>query len=147
MTHTKYMLLLLTVIFFTTSCEKGILGKKSDTPAVIAPEAKYYGTWKADRIAQDLNGNNSIDANEYYTFTGTSVLNLNSDKKFSFSLTTNTGSSTMSGDWTTTADIKSVTITDAAQGSLRFDYRTDTEIQTEPIALNPGVAWIIYKKQ
>ncbi len=141
----KLNMLLLIVVFTTTGCVKELLKKKEETKP--APETNYYGIWKATQIAQDLNGNNSIDANEYYTFTGTSALNLNSDKKFSFSLTTNTSSSTMSGDWTTTADVKSVTITDAAQGSLRFDYRTDTEIQTEPIPVTAGVAWIIYKKQ
>ncbi len=137
--------LLLTVVFINTSCEKGILGKTGSTKK--EPEEKYYGTWKATQIAQDLNSNNNIDANEYFSFTGTSSLNITSDKKYSYSLTTNSGSTTMSGDWTVSADIKSITINDAAQGSIRFDYRTDTEIQTEPIPTNNGTAWIIYKKQ
>ncbi len=135
-------------VLTTTSCKKGILSKKGEVETTPpAPEAIYYGIWKAAQIAQDLNSNNKIDANEYFSFTGSSLLNLNSDKKFSFSLSTTTGSSTMSGDWAASADVKVITITDAAQGNLKFDYRTDTEIQTEPIPITGGVAWIIYKKQ
>ena len=141
MKHKINILLLLAVVFINSSCVKELL-KKKDDPAP-APEAKYYGTWKATQIAQDLNGNNKIDANEYFSFTGSSLLNLNSDKKFSYSLTT----ANMSGNWVASADLKEITIKDATQGSIRFDYRTDTEIQTEPVPITGGVAWIIYKKQ
>jgi hypothetical protein len=140
-------IMLIAVVFISSSCEKGIFGKKDSPAAAPAPEAKYYGIWNATQIAQDLNSNNKIDANEYFNINGSSSLNLNNDKKFTYVLTTPSGTSNMSGNWTAAADLKTFTITDAAQGSIRFDYRTDTEFQTEPIPVTGGVAWLIYKKQ
>jgi hypothetical protein len=145
MKHTTTAILLSALIITNTSCVKELLKKKDEV--VVVPEAKYYGTWKATQIASDLNGNRIIDANEIYAFSGNSELKLNDVKTFTFSLITSSGSTNMSGNWVMATDQKAVTVTDAAQGSLRFDYRTDTEIQTEPIAVTNGTAWIIYKKQ
>jgi hypothetical protein len=138
------LLLLSAVMIVHSSCVKDLLKKKEPS---AAPEAKYYGSWNATQIASDANGNNSIDANEYYVFTGSSTLNLTSDKKCSFSITTSTGSTSITGTWSTSADYKTITINDPAQGSMGFSYRSDTEIQSEPIATGNGTAWIIYKKQ
>jgi hypothetical protein len=141
------VLILCAFIVFNTGCVKDLLKKKKDPEPAPAPEAKYYGTWKATQLANDLNANNRIDANELFAFTGNSELKLNDGKTYTFLLSTSTGTSNMSGNWTMAADEKAVTITDATQGSLRFDYRNDTEIQTEPIPVNNGTVWIIYKKQ
>ncbi len=145
MKHITSALLLSVFIITNTGCVKELLKKKDEV--VIVPEARYYGNWKATQIASDLNGNRVIDANEIYAFSGNSELRLNDTKTFTFLLTTSTGSTNMSGNWVMATDQKAVTITDQAQGNLRFDYRTDTEIQTEPIAITNGTAWIIYKKQ
>jgi hypothetical protein len=145
MKHITSVFLLSAFIIADTGCVKDLLKKKDEV--VVAPEAKYYGTWKAIQIASDLNGNRIIDANEIYTFSGNSELKLNDVKTFTFLLTTSSGSTNMSGNWMMATDQKAITVTDATQGSLRFDYRTETEIQTEPIAVTNGTAWIIYKKQ
>jgi hypothetical protein len=142
------LIVLIAMSFVFTGCVKDLLKKKKkDTPTtpMPVPEEKYYGTWKATKIAQDFNGNNTIDANEIFTFTGNSVLQLNADKKFTYSLST----LTMNGDWVVTGDLKQITVTDPdpRKGSLRFDYRKDTEFQTEPLPDASGVIWIIYNKQ
>jgi hypothetical protein len=141
------LLLLLVTSFAFTGCIKELL-KKKDEEKTVLPEEKYYGTtWKATKIAQDANGNNQPDANEMYAFTGNSILQFTTDKKFSYTLSTNAGSTNMNGSWVLAPDQKSITVTDAAQGSLRFDYRTETEFATEPIPITGGNAWIIYTKQ
>lgn len=140
----KVLIALIAVSFVFAGCVKDLLKKKEKNPTPVpVPEEKYYGTWKATKIAQDFNNNNAIDANEIFTYTGNSILQLNADKKFNYSTPTRN----FSGSWIVAADLKQITITDATQGSLRFDYRTDTEFQTEPIPDTNGVVWVIYNKQ
>ncbi len=141
----KTPLLLMVLILLTTQtgCIKEIFKKKKKEE----PESKYYGTWKAVQLGVDQNQNNILDNNEYFAFTGTSEMVLNGDKQFTYSLITNTGNSNMSGNWSASADLRTITITDASQGNLRFDYRSDTQFQTEPIPTGTGNAWLIYNKQ
>jgi Lipocalin-like domain len=146
MKHISTALLLLSFSIFNTGCVKDLLKKKKKEP-VIAPESKFYGTWKITSRADDFNNNNIIDVGEIGQFAGNSELKLNEGKTFTYSLTTASGSSNLSGNWTISADQKSITTTDAAQGNLRFDYRSDTEMQTEPIPTVSGTVWLIYKKQ
>jgi hypothetical protein len=146
----KLLILLIAVSFVFTGCVKDLLKKKQkNTTPTPVPEEKYYGTWKATKIAEDFNNNNTIDANEIFTYTGNSILQLSADKKLSYTSNSGTGN----GSWVVTADLKQITITDD-QGSLRLDYRTDTEFQTEPIPIpNPNgngtkvIRWLIYNKQ
>jgi hypothetical protein len=146
MKHISTAFLLLSFTFFNTGCIKNLLKKKKEEPVAV-PEAKYYGTWKIISRADDLNNNNILDANEISPFAGSSELKLNEAKTFTYFLTTPTGSTNLSGNWTMSADQKSVNTTDPAQGNLRFDYRSDTEIQTEPIPAASGAVWLIYKRQ
>jgi hypothetical protein len=142
---------LISLTITNSSCIKELFKKKKKkTPTVevqVAPEAKYFGTWKGSKIAIDQNSNNRIDNDEILNFTGNSELKLNDTKSFTFSLTTSEASINMSGNWIMATNQTSVTITDAVQGSLRFDDRSATEIQTEPIPTASGTVWIIYNKQ
>ncbi len=149
MKHITTGLFFLALITFNTGCVKDLLKKKKDP--VVAPESKFYGTWKATWIAADLDNDNTLDASEINLFSGgSSELKLNSAKTFTYFLTTTSGNASLTGEWKMAADEKSITITDPANGSLRFDYRSDSELQTEPIPTtdingSPIVAWIIYK--
>jgi hypothetical protein len=145
----KYVTLLTLVFIATihTGCIKEVFKKKTDPEEIKKPEEKYFGFWKVINIAVDLNNNNTLDPNEIRSFNGTSELKLNTDKTFTYSITTSTGSTNMSGNWAMSTDQKSVTTTDAAQGAIRFDLRSDNELQTEPIPTSSGTVWIIYRKQ
>jgi hypothetical protein len=137
------LLLLVATSFAYTGCVKELFKKKDDKKQPL-PEEKYYGTtWRATKIAQDANKNGRPDASETFAFQGSSILQLAPDKKFSYTLTT----ASMSGTWSLSTDEKSITINDPAQGSIRFDYKTDTEFITEPIPDNGGDIWIFYSKQ
>jgi hypothetical protein len=146
MKHISTALLLLSLTIFNTGCVKDLLKKKKKDPAVV-PEAKYYGTWKVISRADDFNNNNILEAGEIGPFAGGSELKLNEAKTFTYFLTTASGSSSLGGNWTMSADQKSVNTTDPTQGNLRFDYRSDTEIQTEPLPTANGTVWLIYKRQ
>jgi hypothetical protein len=146
MKHISTALLLLSFTIINTGCIKNLLKKKKEEPVAV-PEAKYYGTWKATSRADDFNNNNILDANEVSLFAGNSELKLNEGKTFTYFLTTNSGSTNLNGTWTMATDQKSVTASDPAQGALRFDYRSDNEMQTEPISTANGTVWLIYKRQ
>jgi hypothetical protein len=145
----KYLTLLslLFIAIIHTSCIKEVFKKKKDTEEVKKPEEKYFGFWKVSNLAVDINANNTIESNEIRTFTGTSELRINTDKSFSYFLTTSSGTTNLNGNWALSTDQKSIIITDPAQGAVRFDPRSDNEIQTEPISTANGTAWIIYRKQ
>jgi hypothetical protein len=143
MKKTSLILVLMAASIFINGCAKDLLKKKdAETPA-----DNYTGTWLGVNAALDANGNNTIDANEIAGLNGSTELKLNTGNSFSFSINNGGNNVQMSGNWTVSPDAKSVTITDPAQGTVRFDYRSATELQTEPVATANGTVWIIYRKQ
>jgi hypothetical protein len=136
--------LLILVAFGSTGCIKTLLDKKKDEPADLA--AKYAGQWISTKGAQDLNANGSVDANEIMNITGSSDLLLQNNGSFNYAISNNGNTFTMGGTWKMSTDGKSLTITDPAQGSIRFDIISATEIRTEPIVSGGTTTWLIYNK-
>jgi hypothetical protein len=146
----RLTLVLLVVTSFTyTGCVKELFKKKDKEAKVVAPEEKYFGTtWKATKIAIDANGNNAVEANEIYRFTGTSSYELKADKKFTFVYNYDGDYVTMAGNWTLSLDQKNILIDDeSSTNDLSLDYKSDTEFQTELLKFNGFYGWLFYTKQ
>lgn len=139
----KFVMLLLTICALNSSCLKKLL-EKEDKP--VDDIAKYSGMWKAIKVAVDLNSNKEIEENEKGAINGSSELKLETNSTYTFNIIPATGNAAyLSGSWKMGTDAKSINITDNAQGSLRFDIKSNTEIITEPIISGNGQAsWLIY---
>ncbi len=136
--------LLILVAFTSTGCIKTLFDKKDKEPEDLA--AQYSGQWISTKGAQDMNGNGSLDANEILNITGSSDLLLQNNGSFNYAISNNGNNFTMGGTWKMSTDGKSLTITDPAQGSIRFDIVSNTEIRTEPIISGGTTTWLIYNK-
>lgn len=127
-------------LFANTGCIKSLLDKDKDEEV---PVNKYAGVWQLTAGAADQDNDLVLDADERKQLNVASTLDLKADFTYTYSLS---GAAPMSGKWEMSADNKSLTISDNTS-AIRFDIRSDNELQTEPIPDgNGGNLWLIYTR-